>query len=289
MKSNQLRVFYAVAKNGSFSGAAESLSLTQPAVSDHIRKIEEAYGTRLFTRGPKGAVLTDVGRKLLAIAERHVEAENEAELLLSRVSSLTEGSLTIGADAAIHILPAVKHFRDTFPGVAVRIESGNSHELAARLREFEIDAAVVARLPAGQDIAARLLRRDVLVLALPKASLKKLGKSAGLQGLAQLPLVLREDGSATRELALAMLERSGIKLAQVLEVSGRETCLEAVAQGMGATIISRGELSGDAKISIVDLSEQKACMEEHLIYLRTRMNLRVIRAFLASVDAVSTG
>ena len=78
MRHAQLKAFHAVAVHGGFSRAAEALGLTQPAVSDHVRKLEESYGVQLFTRGPAGVALTDMGRKLFAIAERQFEAESEA-------------------------------------------------------------------------------------------------------------------------------------------------------------------------------------------------------------------
>jgi LysR family transcriptional regulator, low CO2-responsive transcriptional regulator len=287
MNAHQLRVFHAIARTGSFSGAAAHLALTQPAVSDHIRKLEEAYGVRLFTRGPRGATLTDVGRKLMAVAERLLEAEGEADQLLSRAGALKEGTLVIGADAAIHALPAVRHFRAAYPGIAIRIEAGNSSVLAARLRAFEVDFAIVARLPEGGDIVSRLIRRDPIVAILPKAWANRVHGKAGPKDMAQFPLVMREEGSATRELALRILGQSGTRNTATIEVSGRETCLEAVAQGMGVAYVSRGEVSSDPRIAVRELSSKEERMTEHLIYLRTRMNLRMVQAFLSSIDATT--
>ena len=80
MRHAQLKAFHAVAVHTGFSRAAEALGLTQPAVSDHVRKLEETYGVQLFTRAPSGVALTGMGRKLFAIAERQFEAEAEAAL-----------------------------------------------------------------------------------------------------------------------------------------------------------------------------------------------------------------
>lgn len=286
MNTHQIRVFHAIARAGSFSAAAQLLALTQPAVSDHIRKLEEAYGIRLFVRGQRGATLTDVGRKLMAIAERLVEAESEADQLLSRAGALKEGSLVIGADAAIHALAAVRHFRAAYPGVGVRIEAGNSAALATRLRSFEVDFAIVAQAPDGSDIVSRVIRRDPLVAILPEA-LGKTAKTPIAPGeLLRFPVVMREEGSATRELAMRLLG-AGAASPATIEVSGREACLEAVAEGMGVAIVSRGEVPSDPRIVARPIAGAREFMAEHLIYLRTRMNLRLVQAFLASVDATS--
>lgn len=280
MNSTQLKVFHAVAKAGSFSLAAQHLSLTQPAVSDHVRKLEEGYGTRLFIRGPKGTTLTDIGRKLLAITERHAEAEAEARELLARASRLEEGTLTIGADAAVHILPAVSRFRARHPGVLLRLVSGNSQDLLERLRSFTLDAAVVADRPEGDDVAALPLRRDPLVALVSAESQLARRRSLKPADLAGLPLVLREEGSATRRLALALLREAGASWQNAMEVQGREACQEAVAQGLGLAIVSRGEVAPDQRIRALPLAGHNTAMEEVLAILRSRMNLRLIQAFV---------
>lgn len=285
MNAQQIRVFHAIARTGSFSAAAQRLALSQPAVSDHLRKLEETYGIRLFVRGQRGATLTDVGRKLMAVAERLVEAEGEADQLLSRAGALKEGSLVIGADAAIHALAAVRHFRAAFPGIGVRIESGNSAALTVRLRSFEVDFAIVAQVPDGNDIVSRLIRRDPMVAILPRAA-GKTAKSPITPGeLLRFPVVMREEGSATREFAMKLLGAAASPA--TIEVSGREACLEAVAEGMGVAIVSRGEVPSDPRIAARPIAGTHEFMAEHLIYLRTRMNLRLMQAFLASVDATS--
>src|SRR3954451_21331728 len=143
----QLKAFHAIAQTGGFSKAAARLSLSQPAISDHIAKLEESCRAQLFQRTRREAILTDLGRKLFALTERLFEAEREADELLSRARSLEEGSLTIGADAAVHALPLLKRFRERYPKIAARVLSGNSAQLLARLARFEIDFAVVAVRP----------------------------------------------------------------------------------------------------------------------------------------------
>ena len=174
------------------------LSLTQPAVSDHVRKLEESYGVQLFNRGPSGVALTAMGRSLFAIAERLFEAETEARDLLSRAQTLEEGQLTIGADAAVHILPRVARFRAAFPGIAVRLVTGNSAELLARLEAFAIDVAIVADRPSDERFVVRRLREDRLVAVVPGQGDK--AARTTLDALMNRPMILREEGSVTRRL-----------------------------------------------------------------------------------------
>jgi LysR family transcriptional regulator, low CO2-responsive transcriptional regulator len=170
MRHAQLKAFHAVAVHGGFSRAAEALGLTQPAVSDHVRKLEESYGVQLFTRAAAGVSLTDMGRKLFAIAERLFEAETEAVELLSRGRTLEEGQITIGADAASHVLPEIARFRLKHPKLSVRLVTGNSAQLLRRLEDFSIDIAVTAERPSEPAFLARRLRSDRLVAVVQRSS-----------------------------------------------------------------------------------------------------------------------
>ena len=283
MRHAQLKAFHAVAIHGGFSRAAERLSLTQPAVSDHVRKLEESYGVQLFNRGSSGVALTAMGRSLFAIAERLFEAETEARDLLSRAQTLEEGQLTIGADAAVHILPRVARFRAAFPGIAVRLVTGNSADLLARLEALAIDVAIVAGRPSDDRFVVRRLREDRLMAVVPKQSGKVV--RATLESLMTRPLILREEGSVTRRLLTDELRRRGLKPAGIIEIEGREAVREAVAQGLGVAIMSEGELTTDTRLRSLAISDWSAVMSEWLICLKSRAGLHVIRSFLDMPEA----
>lgn len=278
MSYAQLRAFHAVARHGGFSKAARQLSLTQPAISDHVRKLEEAHGIQLFVRGRRGIELTETGRKLYTIAERQFEAEAEAEELLTRAAKLEEGELRIGADAAVHVLPLIGRFRAAYPRVDIRLISGNSAALVERLERFDIDVAVTAGPLPNPALQAVKLRHHKLV-AVRRAGSHK-GKSTSFAALANQPLVLRESGSATRQLLLDEFHRRGLHINVSIEVEGREAVCEAVAQGLGVAVMSAGEAMPDHRLKLVAISDWEASMEEWLLALKARSNLHVIRAFL---------
>jgi LysR family transcriptional regulator, low CO2-responsive transcriptional regulator len=278
MRYAQLKAFHAVATHGGFSRAAHKLVLTQPAVSDHIRKLEETHGVELILRKRGGIALTDLGRKLYAITERLFEAESEAEALLARSRKLDEGSLTIGADAAVHILPVLSHFRERYPKVSVKLISGNSAALLAKLDAFEIDFAVIAAKPNSGQYASRLLREDRLAAFVsaghPLAQRKKLSLAEFLKW----PIVLREQGSVTRTLLLDELGRRGIALREAMEIETREASLEAVASGLGIGVVSSGEFIADGRLRMLAFSDWTAAMREWLVCLAGRADLHLMKA-----------
>jgi LysR family transcriptional regulator, low CO2-responsive transcriptional regulator len=279
MRHAQLKAFHAVALHGGFSRAAERLALTQPAVSDHVRKLEETYGLQLFNRTPQGVVLTDMGRRLFAIAERQFEAETEAIELLTRARTLEEGQLTIGADAAVHVLPHVARFRIRHPRLAVRLVTGNSARLLRQLEDFSIDIAVIAERPSTPALLARQLRSDRLVAVVQKSS--RLSKLRGIafEQLMKLPIILREEGSMTRKLLLDEVARRGLALHDTIEIESREAAREAAAQGVGLAIMSEGELVPDGRLATLEIADWSSVMEEWMVCLKSRAGLHIIRSF----------
>ena len=279
MRHAQLKAFHAVAVHGGFSRGAERLGLTQPAVSDHVRKLEETYGVQLFNRSAQGVCLTEMGRKLFAVAERQFEAETQAMELLSRGRTLEEGQITIGADAAVHILPQLARFRLKHPRLAVRLVTGNSSSLLKRLEDFSIDIAVTAERPANPALLARQLRSDRLVAVVQRSSRLSKLRQIGFEQLVKLPLILREDGSMTRKLLLEEAARRDLRLHDTIEIESREAAREAAAQGLGIAIMSEGELAPDGRLATLEVPDWATLMEEWMMCLKSRAGLHVIRSF----------
>lgn len=279
MTHAQLKAFHAVAQCAGFSKAAQRLSLTQPAVSDHIAKLEQSCGTQLFIRTRREAALTEFGRRLFALTERLFETEGQIDELVSRARKLEEGSLAIGADAAVHILPLVSNFRERYPGVAVKLIGGNSAALLERLDRFEIDFAVASIQPTEARYGMLLLRENRLVALISKqAPLKP--KSFAMADLAGYPVVLREEGSVTRTLLLDEIARRKLKLSNVTEIDSREAVSEAVAQGLGVGIVSESEVVPDLRLRQVPIADWNVMMREWLVWLAARSDLKLLAAFL---------
>jgi len=280
MRYAQLKAFHAVAVNGGFSKAAQRLALTQPAISDHIRKLEDAYGSELFLRRRGGVELTPFARKLYAVTERMFEAETEALELLSRAKGLEEGSLSIGADAATHVLPLIRRFRERYPKIAVRLVAGNSAQLLSKLDRFEIDFAVIAETPPPQTYHARLLRDDAIsAFTAATHPFAKRAEISFAEFIGQ-PVILREEGSVTRTLLLEEIARRSLPLTNVMEIESREAAREAVASGLGIGIISTAEIVPDARLHSLRFSDWQASMSEWLVCLASRIDLHIIRAVL---------
>lgn len=113
---------------GSFTKAAERLFLTQPAISDQVRKLEERYGVLLFHRNKRSVRLTDLGERLLGVTQKLFVIKAEAQELLQDSQALQTGSLVLAVDAPVHVLPQIARFCERYPGISVKIETGNTDE-----------------------------------------------------------------------------------------------------------------------------------------------------------------
>ncbi len=146
MRYVQLRAFHHVALSGSFSQAARALRLTQPAISDQVRWLEEAYDVALFVRKRRQIELTPAGARLLVATRRLFDAEGEALGVLQEERSLRAGTLRIAADSVDHVLEALTVFQSRFPGIQIRIVGGNSEEIVEDLLNYQVDIGVLGDL-----------------------------------------------------------------------------------------------------------------------------------------------
>lgn len=280
MNHARLKAFHAVARAGGFSRAAEMAGLTQPALSDHVKKLEEAHGVQLFRRGPRGVSLTDLGLRLFGLTERLFETEAEIDELLSRARGLVEGALLIGADAAVHVLPLLARFRARHPGITLKITAGNTQSLIADLESFRIDFAVLAELPESPALRARPLSQSRLIAFVSADHEWARRKSLSFADLAKTPLVLREAGSLTRRLVDEEFARRGLRPRGIIEIEGREAAAEAVAQGLGLGIVSQSEFLPGADLSPIAFRDWAAPMNEWLVCLESRAGLHLMKALL---------
>ncbi|MGI9387649.1 MAG: LysR substrate-binding domain-containing protein [Methyloligellaceae bacterium] len=279
MYYSQLRAFHAVAAHGGFSKAAQKVHLTQPAISDHVRKLEERFDVLLFNRQKRSVVPTDLGRKLFVITRRMFEMEQEAIELLAESQALRTGLLRIAADAPFHLASLIGKFRKAYPGISISLRMGNSDETLGRLFEYEADIAVLAYVPDDDRLRHITLRNDPLVAFVSSEHPWANNKKISLKKLCGEPLVMRERGSTTRAIIEKEFARLGLSYTVAMEADRREAVREAVASGIGVGIVSQSEFGFDNRLKALKLTDTQATMTESLVCLAERFRLRTVAAF----------
>lgn len=281
MRYVQLRAFHFVAICGGFSRAAEELFLTQPAISDQVRKLEEEYDILLFNRHKKQVTMTAAGEKLLEITRRMFDNEDQARELLSESRATRAGTLRIMADSAQHVLAALAAFRLKYPTVGVTITTGNTEAVIDSLLSYSADIGVLGTLPPSREFEAIALNATPISALVSRGHPLAGRPSLGFADLENLDLVMREVGSKTRLKFEEAARAHGFAFTPAIVAEGREAVREIVAAGLGVGFVSAAEFGTDPRLIRIPMREEAdMMMEETLICLAERRGGKLVSAFL---------
>ena len=287
MQYAQLRAFHAVALHGGFSRAAEALNLTQPAISDQVRRLEQEFAVSLFDRRPRSVELTAIGRKLLSATRRFFDAEQEARDILTAARSLSAGSLTLYTDAPYLAMRLIAEFRKDHPGIEIKVLTGNAEHCLESVLDYRADVAISAATRQDARLTSLPLHREPLAAVMVPDHPLAAKDSIRLAELTREPLIFRESRSVTRRLFEDDLARRGITCVPALEVEGREARVEAVASGLGIGVMAPSELGGDRRLVSVPISDARSIMTDSLVRLAERPPSAIIDAVFAVAERMS--
>ncbi|MCE5180893.1 MAG: LysR family transcriptional regulator [Betaproteobacteria bacterium] len=236
----QLKVFEAVARQLSFSRAAEELHLTQPAVSMQIKQLEESVGLPLFEQIGKKIFLTDAGNEVYRCSRNIAEQLSDAEAVLGEMKGLKRGKLNISVvSTANYFAPQLlASFCQRHENVTLSLKVVNREILLNQLANNEMDLAVMGLPPEGLDIIAEPFLANPLVVIAPPSHPLAAERSIPLTRLAQETFIVREQGSGTRSAMERFFAQHGLTLSTGMEMSTDEAIKQAVQAGMGLGVVS---------------------------------------------------
>ena len=245
MADRRLQVFHAVAKHLSFTKAAETLFMTQPAVTFQIKQLEEHLNTRLFDRAQGRISLTPAGQLALEYAGRILALSDELDTRLKEMGGQAAGPLLIGASMTIgeYVLPQlIGEFKGRFPAVVPILFVGNSEAVQERVAERTLDAGFIEGDSHLSSLLSDVCCEDELqIVCAPDHPLAKQAFALPA-ALARHPYVGREAGSGTRAVIDRYLQEAGVapeSLDVVVELGSPEALKGLVATGLGFAIMSR--------------------------------------------------
>jgi DNA-binding transcriptional LysR family regulator len=241
----QIRCFCAALELGSFTAAAEALRVSQPAVAEQIRKLEQALGTALFVRAGRGVVPTEAGRAFAENAARSLRAVEDAADSVGELTALRSGPVAIGVfgePSAWRMDELATAFLRRHPDISVRLVGRNSSAIAERVRRGELEAGVVL-LPIDDDkLDVRPIVRDEVLYV--SAQPERTRQRATIEHLAATPLVFYDAESAESDpIRRQLAERAqalGVRLQAKVEVELKDIALRLVAAGIGDTYLPEG-------------------------------------------------
>lgn len=213
MEDFRLKVFVSAAKNLSFTKAAEETFISQPAVTKHIRELEERYRTRLFERNGNRLTLTPAGNRLLSLAEDIVGRYRMMDYEMHLLNGLYKGELRLGASTTIaqYVLPSyLAKFHSRYRDIRLTLINGNSAVIEQALLRQNIDLGFVEGQSRQTGLKYTPFMRDELVAVVAAGSSMASADEIGLDRLREIPLVLRENGSGTLDVIREALAERGL-------------------------------------------------------------------------------
>ncbi len=287
MADRRLQVFHAVAKQLSFTKAAEALFMTQPAVTFQIKQLEEHCNARLFDRGHGKIALTSAGEIVLTYAERILNLGEELDQRLADMTGEVSGSLHIGASMTIaeYVLPRILgEFKSQYPAVRPRLTVGNSEAIENRVAEHTIDIGFIESPSHVAGLQTETCCDDELqVICGPNHPLTKFKHVTPKQLLAY-PFVSREMGSGTREFTDNYFRDQGIdpeKMNLVMELGSPEALKGVVETGLGYGIVSGLSSAKEKKLAhLVSIPLQPRLLRKlSLVYPKERFRSQLVNTF----------
>ncbi len=293
IKLEQYKVFYAAAVSGSFSDAAKQLYITQSAVSQQIRALEDELGVMLFARGRKGAKLTSHGALLFSYVEKSLSEINSAEGLFSRMKTLDEGSLRIGSGDTItrhFLLSKLELFHNTYPGIKIEIVNRVTDETISKLNSGMVDIAFIS-LPVDKNkhhgivIREAEVLHDIFIAGSKYSHLKD--KALSMKDIASLPLVMLEPKSNTRKITDEYFKRFNIELNPEFELGSHDLLIDFARKNLGIACVTE-EFAGSLDEKDVFKIKTDFTMPERSIGICTLKNVATTPAVARLIEMIET-
>lgn len=280
----QLRFFHAVAHTGSFAKAAESLAVTPSAVSQQIQRLERFCGVKLFDRVGRGIRLNSAGQTLRGYAEKINALSSDAQRALDEARGLKTGWLRIvsSGTAAAYYLPRLwTAFKQQHPGVYLQVTVDNSERVTERVVHFQDDIGILSGEEYHPDLVLQLLAEDKLVVVVPPSHPWAERPSVELAELEGEPLLVREIGSASRQLIERALAAAGLKFHPAMEVSSHDVIKRIVEMGYGVAIMSAAAVGREVELGTLrqlKIRDSPLSRRLYLVHHRDRNGSPLIKA-----------
>jgi len=286
MEFDQLRTFLAVLEQRSFVRAGEALGIGQSTVSFHVKALEQRIGVVLLERGRGTIGPTTAGRVLLPYAQRVVALVDEARARMDTQKSGEVGELSLAASTipGEYLLPPLlAQFRAQHPGIRLEMAVFDSEKALAALLAREVDLAIVGKRPRGRALVSEVFAHDEIVLVGAAGNPFAPHGKLGAKELKDLPLVLREQGSGTRD-AIARFLPHVHDSRHALRVGSTEAAKRCVQHGMGLAFLSRQAVASELAAGLFSVVELAGTPVRRTFYWARQRSVTpsaAVRAFLA--------
>ena len=288
MNIDQLKTFRKVAQTCSFTKAASELFLTQPAVSQQIKSLEDAFGTTLFDRSTRNVCLTGEGEILYVYTNRLFDLMAEIETLFGQFESLCRGKITLGSTAVLgtYFLPRIiGRFSRQYPGIDIDLRMGNSQSVQNWVLDGSVDLGFAGKMHSHSRLENILIHREILLMVTSKDNPLARKESVSVDDLDNTPFIWREKGTQTRLLVKKWFEKNTNRQfpQKSIELQNLEAAKRTVIEGYGVTVAPEIAVRREIHVGLlksVALIDFNLFFEYYLLYLRNKTFSKATRAFI---------
>lgn len=288
MADRRLQVFHTVARLLSFTKAAETLHMTQPAVTFQIRQLEEFFNTRLFDRTHNRISLTVAGQKVFEYADQILSLYSEMDNGVRELTGDVSGILLIGASTTIaeYVLPSLLgEFRERCPDINIRLSVSNSIGVVHMVENNSVDVGIVESPIANKNLMVEVCWHDELVLICPPSHELASREKIPVASLAELPFICREEGSGTREFICDYLAKNNMNLDDLnlsMEMGSPEAVKSAVEAGLGISIVSSATVGKELQLGTLSAIPLDPPLERpfSIVHQRQKFRLSIMDKFM---------
>jgi len=282
---NQLEVLVTVARERSFSRAAEVLGRTQPAISQAIRRLEQEIGEKLFDRSSKDGTLTAAGEVLLDHAQHILNIRDAAARSMRELRELQEGKVTVSANehTVFYLLPVIAEFRRRHPNIKVEVRRGVASRIPREVMSRDVELGVVSFAPEDPSIRAIQVLTDSLVLIVAPGHRLAGREMISINELSDEILIAHNAQSPYRQKVIEAFERHRTGMHIAIEVPSLEAIKKLVEKGAGVALVPRltseDEISAGT-LSAVRIKELRLERRLNIIYRRNSVLSHAASAFI---------
>ena len=289
---HQFKVFEATARHGSFTRAAEELFLTQPTVSMQVKQLTKSVGLPLFEQVGKRLYLTDAGRELYSACQDIFEQLSDLDMKIADLKGMKQGRLKLAViTTAKYFVPRLLGpFCQRYPGIDISLIVTNHERAIERLAANEDDLYVMSQIPQHIDVKTYSFLDNPLVVLAPKSHPLAGERNISLQRLAEEPFIMREQGSGTRQAVYDLFNQHNIDVKVRLELGSNEAIKQAIAGGLGLSVLSCHTLTpgaGMGELTILDVQGFPIERQWYIVHLSGKQLSIVASTFLEYLRAES--
>ncbi|SEO96858.1 LysR substrate-binding domain-containing protein [Pseudomonas sp. ok266] len=271
-----LRSFHAVAKTGSFTLAAEYLSVGQPTVSEQVNALENTFSVELFHRRGRYIEMSAAGHKLYAITQGLFGQEDEAVQLLQSFKQRKTGMLRLGAVSPPIAMNLTYELMQRHPDIELETSFSSEKDTLARLFNFDIDVAILALSEFDERFHTRLYHRYPIIAVVRDDHPWARQAQVHISEISREKWVMRESSARTRQLVEESCKRLDIALNCVMQLNSREAIVHAIVKGIGIGFVSAVEYAETPGTTPITFVDHPFFIEYHLCCLGIRRNRPVI-------------